>query len=94
MQDARNFKQCKERVPRTKFTLEPGTVNGPDQKHEKDDRVIKTNEDKLCDREGYVEDQEVSLKTKKEQLVNREHWKRKENEIEPERPGWDEQYRI
>ncbi len=37
---------------------------------------IKEREDKLCDREDYVEDQKLS-ENKEEQLNSEEHWKRK-----------------
>ncbi len=44
---------------------------------------------KLCDREDYVEDQEIKLENKEEQLNQRlrKHWK--ENEIRArEKTGW------
>ncbi len=43
---------------------------------------IKRREDKLCDREDYVEDQKLSAKTKREQLNQQGNTGSEENEIE------------
>ncbi len=77
-----------ERVPRVKFArLEPEKAHQRlviQKLYEKMTASIKEREDKLCDREDYVEDQEIKFENKEEQLSSlRKH--QRENETEPEK---------
>ncbi len=65
----KNFlKQCKKGCLALSARLEPekAQFNGLDEAFTKKMTAsIKEREDKLCDREDYVEDQKLNLKTKK-----------------------------
>ncbi len=57
---------------------EKAQFNGLDQKLYED----KECEDSICDREDYVEDQEIKLESKEEQLNQLlKHWKRKRTKL-------------
>ncbi len=73
-------------MPRAKFApLEPEKAQlRQNEALRKDDRVqAKEREDKLCDREDYVEDQELSENKKNKVEPARKHWKRKNTKSSP-----------